>query len=81
MMGGIFSIFLNQKKPNTTEEMWKEVDVRIQLSSIKSYICFAKIQNSATPRMVFIKKKKTEQKISVDEDAKELEPLCFAKGV
>ena len=54
MMGGIFSIFLNQKKPNTTEEMWKEVDVRIQLSSIKSYICFAKIQNSATPRMVFI---------------------------
>lgn len=63
--------------------MWKEADVRIQLSSIKSYICFAKVQNSATPRMVlfFFFFLKAKQKISVDEDAKKLELLCFAKGV
>ena len=66
--------------------MWKEAYVRIHLSSIKSYICFAKVQNSATPRMVLFfffwkKKKKAKQKISVDEDAKKLELLCFAKGV
>lgn len=64
--------------------MWKEADIRIQPSSIKSYICFAKVQNSATPWMVLLgkkKKKKAKQKVSVDEDAKKLELLCFAKGV
>lgn len=61
--------------------MWKAADIRIQPSSIKSYICFAKVQNSATPWMVLLGKKKAKQKVSVDEDAKKLELLCFAKGV
>ena len=42
--------------------MWKEADIRIQPSSIKSYICFAKVQNSATPWMVLLGKKKKKGK-------------------